>query len=193
MNRPAPAVSETADQMLIRCDEAGAFLGYERRDVCHSGDGCLHRAIVLVLVDPAGRILLQRRRNTLWNDTWDVAGATHPLHIADGDESDEDAARRCMQVEWNTDAPLEERGTYLYRAFEAHGVEWERVSIWQATVPVATVDKANPEHAWDARWIEAAELAQQTADAPESFAPWALHTLEVLAGRGKARYGAGYT
>jgi isopentenyldiphosphate isomerase len=83
--------------MVVTPDDA--FVGYASRDECHTGQGRLHRALVGILFNGRGQILLQKRKSHLWDNFWDITAATHPLHLPSGDESYEAAMRRCLQAE----------------------------------------------------------------------------------------------
>src|SRR6266545_1446555 len=98
--------SSAAKQILILVDDHGNATGYAPRAVCHDGDGERHAAVAVVLFNAAGDVLLQRRRSSLWDGFWDITGATHPLHLAAGDESFEEAARRCLRAEWHVPPAL---------------------------------------------------------------------------------------
>ena len=169
------------DQMLILCDDAGKAIGYAPRAECHTGDGRQHQAIMVFLRDAQGRVSLQRRRHRLWDGHWDLGGATHPLHTADGDESAEAAARRCLRAEWNVDLPVQRLFEFRYRAEDgARGVEVEHCVVFVALCQEPL--DANPEHAYAVRWETVAACHAQIDADPTRFTPWARDALLRLNG-----------
>lgn len=87
------------EQMLVVVDGSDRVLGYTPRSLCHAGSGRLHRAVLVLLYDGQRRLLLQKRKAELWDGYWDLAGATHPLHLATHDESYESAGQRMLREE----------------------------------------------------------------------------------------------
>src|SRR3990172_5782082 len=92
-------------QTLIVVDDADTIVRYAPREECHTGDGLHHRAIMLMVFNAQGRVLLQNRKHRLFDGLWDGAGATHPLHTDAGDESYEQSGTRCLREEWDMAAP----------------------------------------------------------------------------------------
>ena len=106
------------DTTVILVDESNNFLGYEKKEIAHSGDGKHHRAIAIFLFNSKGEMLLQRRKHKRWDNVWDVAGATDVLHVDGRDESYEETGRRCMQKEWNMTVSL--RTLFGFNYFERY-------------------------------------------------------------------------
>jgi isopentenyl-diphosphate delta-isomerase type 1 len=165
-------------QQLIVVDAADSFLGYASRADCHWAQGLLHRAIALLIVNDRSEVLLQKRRNHLWDGYWDITGATHPLHLPERDESYEEAAERCLLAEWGIHAEL--RPAFAFTYFATHGEECENelccLLVGRYDGPIAHV----PDHAYGSRWVSLADLAAEVRSAPESFTPWALVVVERL-------------
>lgn len=69
------------DQIILAVDSAGNFTGqYIPKSVGHTGKGQRHLAISVLLFNDKGQVLLQKRKHQVFDDIWDVTGATHPLH-----------------------------------------------------------------------------------------------------------------
>jgi isopentenyl-diphosphate delta-isomerase len=169
------------EQTLILVDQHDRQLGYAPRRDCHQGEGLLHRAIVVVLVDAAGRLLLQQRRSSLWDGYWDITGATHPLHLDDRDESYLEAAQRCLADEWAVvDAPLALVTAFQYFAPFGDHCEHEYCALltgrWERPV------RLNPAHGYAQRWLAPADCRAEMAAQPAQFTPWAHLTLAHLTG-----------
>jgi isopentenyl-diphosphate Delta-isomerase len=169
------------DQQLMVVDAADNLVGYASRAESHRGQGLLHRAIALALVNGKGEILLQRRRNRLWDGFWDVTGATHPLHHGERDESYLEAAQRCLLTEWGAQVEVEPAFSFTY--FAQHGEECEHelccLLVGRYDGPIRHL----PDHAYGARWLALADLAAELDREPDTFTPWCRVIVERLLAR----------
>lgn len=168
-----PASSDTVvsfdDEPLIRVDSEDNLLGFESKNVCHDGDGLLHRAFSIFLFDRQGRLLLQQRspQKPLWPGFWANSCCSHPRR----GESNTEAASRRIREELGVTPPL----TFLYR-FEYHarygdlGSEHELCSVYAAVddYPI----RVNVNEIADIQWIEPDALDAELAEYPERYAPW---------------------
>lgn len=171
------------EQTLVLVDDGGRPTGHAPRPDCHRGDGLRHLAIQLCLFDGAGRVLLQERRSALWDRTWDLAGATHPLRLADGqDESLEEAAQRCLRDEWGIALALEERFAFDY--FEREGEWCENEHCVLFTGVFDGTPRPDPRFAYGYRWAEVEELSAAIARDRAAYTPWARVALELLVENG---------
>jgi isopentenyl-diphosphate Delta-isomerase len=163
-------------QTLILVDEQDNKLGYASRDDCHRWPGRLHRAIVLVICNARGDLLMQRRRSGLWDACWDVTGATHPLHTPRGDESYRQSAERCLRVEWGVEVPLTREFAFVYAEQQGERGERELCELYrgQHDGPV----RLDPAHGYDYHWC-----ALEQARALEPLTPWGALVLARLANR----------
>lgn len=166
------------DQQLIVVDATDKVVGYASRAECHWAQGLLHRAIALVLVNGEGQILLQQRRNHLWDGFWDITGATHPLHRGERDESYEEAAERCLLNEWGVHVEVDPAFSFTY--FATHGDECENefccLLVGRYDGPISHV----PDHAYGARWLALQDLAAELFHKPDTFTPWGRVVVERL-------------
>lgn len=168
-------------ETLILVDERNTTLGYAPRHECHAGDGHLHRAIVVVLVDRAHRVLLQHRKSALWDGYWDVTGATHTLHRQAGEESCVDAAQRCLVAEWGLerlDSALNVQFGFTY--FERHGAFCENEYCFVVTGEYTGPVRVNPRHAYGFRWMNLEQCKDELLIPSSNFTPWARITLSRL-------------
>jgi isopentenyl-diphosphate delta-isomerase type 1 len=166
-------------QTLILVDEANTTLGYAPREECHAGDGLLHRAVAVVLLDRQQRILLQHRRSPLWDGFWDLTAATHPL-VSDGrEESCLDAAQRCLSSEWNIETQLHERFAFTY--FERHGVSSENEYCVVYTGEYDPPVSPNPDCAYGFHWLPFDACQQDLNESIRTYTPWAYIALSRMA------------
>lgn len=168
-----------SEQTLILVDEHDRFEGYLSREECHKGNGRRHRAIAVILHDRVGRILLQKRKSKLWDSYWDVAGATHPLHLGDKDETYGESAIRFLKDEWNVAVPVKELFAFNY--FERFGEDCENEYCMILAGECGTDIEFNSEFAYDKRWIGFRECLTQVREHPGSFTPWAVLSIENAA------------
>ncbi len=175
------------EQVLQLCDAQGRVTGTAPRGPCHAGDGLRHLAILLVVHDGRGRLLLQRRRARLWDGCWDLAGATHPLARPAGLETLAQAAHRCLADEWGIAGAPRRLGAFTYFAREGPEAENEHCVILGVVHTGAVAPAAAHAHAW--RWAPRAEVEQEMAADPARWTPWARLAMEHLRGRPLDRAG----
>ena len=167
-------------QTLILVDTEDTVVGYAPRTECHLGNGKLHRAIAVALFNERQEILLQKRKSFLWDGFWDIAGATHPLHLPDRDETYGEAAQRFLRAEWN--AAVSVRTILSFTYFERFQ-EYCENEVCALLVGTCTSNiQSNPDFAYDMRWVPLEKCLADLKQHPLSFTPWAKIVLEKLPG-----------
>jgi isopentenyl-diphosphate delta-isomerase len=147
---------------------------------CHKGDGVLHRAFSVFLLDPAGRILLQRRSalKPLWPGFWSNSCCSHPRW----EESLEDAVDRRLVEELGVRTDVDLLHSFIYHArFGDIGSEREFCHVFLGTLPSADVHP-DPTEISEVRWATKEEIEIEIANSAHAFTPWFLQ--EWLAIRG---------
>ncbi|MGI5212364.1 isopentenyl-diphosphate Delta-isomerase [Plantactinospora sp. CA-290183] len=162
-------------------DETGSPIGSRTVDEAHRAPGLLHRAFSVLLVDPAGRVLLQRRAavKTRFPLRWANTCCGHP---APG-QPVETAAHRRLGEELGIGAlPLTEIGVYLYRAEDpATGrVEYEYDHVLRGEFTPEDSVLPDPDEVADLRWVHPDELRAALAADPTGYAPWLGGVLRQL-------------
>lgn len=170
-------------QEVILCDEQGHPTGeYAERDEAHRGKGQRHLAIVLLLLDAEGRALLQRRKHPLFDGLWDLTGATHPLRrVGKPDETLEEAARRCLDAEYDLTGRvqgLRSVGGFAYYAPDGEQCENEYCHVVVGQLVGTVVAKATA--AYETRWLPLPELLCELEADPGRFTPWAVASRPIL-------------
>jgi len=171
-------------QIIIACDSEGVFKGeYIPKTVGHTGEGRRHLAIAVTVYNSKGQILLQRRKHQVFDDIWDVTGATHPLHRKDGtDETLEEATLRCLKVEYNIDPiPLKNLGAFNYFA-PYHTVQGEYCENEHCYLLIGEHNgsfKLNPEVSYGYKWMGKQEFLNDIAVHPEIYSPWAVKATKM--------------
>ena len=162
-------------------DPAGHPTGESTVDDAHRAPGKLHRAFSVLLVDGAGRLLLQRRSaaKTRFPLRWANACCGHP---APGEPVVAAAARRLHEELYATGIALHELGVYAYRADDPDTgrVEHEYDHVLLGRVDTDLTLAPDPAEVDDLRWVEPAALAAEIAARPHVFAPWLTGVLALL-------------
>jgi isopentenyl-diphosphate delta-isomerase len=139
----------------------------------HRRPGRLHRAFSVLLVDPAGRLLLQQRAaaKTRFPLRWANACCGHP---APGAAVVAEASRRLAEELGVRAVALAELGVYVYRADDpATGrVEHEYDHVLLGRVGTEPALDPDPAEVAALRWVAAPELAAGLAEDPDAYAPW---------------------
>lgn len=171
------------NQIILACDDNGNFDNeYIPKEVGHTGDGRRHLAIAVLLYNDTGEVLLQRRRHKVFDDIWDLTGATHPLHLEKHDETFEEATERCLEREYGIPrgtVPLENLGTFNYFAEYKDGFcENEHCALLIGRYNSDL--KLNTEVGYGHKWIGKDEFLVDIQSNPTMYSPWAVAGLPLL-------------
>ncbi|MGC1213901.1 MAG: isopentenyl-diphosphate Delta-isomerase [Micromonospora sp.] len=154
-------------------DDTGHPLGEATVATAHQPPGRLHRAFSVLLVDPAGRVLLQRRAaaKTRFPLRWANSCCGHP---APGESLVEAANRRLTEELGAAPVALTEVGVYVYYAEDpATGrVEFEYDHVLRADVPADLRTVPDPDEVAELRWVDPTELEADLDVDPRAYAPW---------------------
>lgn len=172
-------------QIILAVDDNGKFLEYIPKEVGHTGPGRRHLAIAVILQNSKGQVLLQKRKHKIFNDIWDITGATHPLHGENGlDESLEEATRRCLRVEWGIEeiGEIKQVGVFNYFA-PYHTVQGEFCENEHCFLMVGDYDgevKIDPKLGYGYKWTDKQEFLIDIESNPKKYAPWAKEGVNIL-------------
>jgi len=164
-----PVVSSDHDELIL-VDPADRELGYLSKERCHDGDGVLHRAFSLFVVDSAGRVLMQQRAGDkrLWPGYWSNACCSHPRR---GEEAAQAVVRRASEELGIDIAAVQYLFKFEYHArFDASGSEHELCYVYVAYSDAEPMPNRNEVDGWD--WYTPAEIDDMLAESPEAFTPW---------------------
>ncbi len=162
-------------------DPAGYPTGKATVEEAHRAPGQLHRAFSVLLMDPDGRILLQRRSaaKTRFPLRWANACCGHP---SPGVTVGAAASRRLAEELSVSGVALRELGVYTYCAGDpATGRverEYDHVLLGRvsADLPVAP----DPAEVDGLRWVTPAALVEEVTAEPAAFAPWLAGVVRLL-------------
>lgn len=173
------------DQIILAVNEAGEFDGeYIPKWVGHTGKGQRHLAISVLLFNDKGEVLLQKRKHKVFDDIWDVTGATHPLHRPDGtDETLEEATLRCLDREYDIkQADLKNHGMFDYYAQYDDLCENEHCAILTGEYNGSL--KLNDEVGYGYKWMNKQEFLTDIEANPTNYSPWAIPAVKLLKEQG---------
>ncbi|HSV66711.1 MAG TPA: isopentenyl-diphosphate Delta-isomerase [Mycobacteriales bacterium] len=159
-------------------DSDGAPVGACPVDEAHRAPGLLHRAFSVLLFDPAGRILLQRRAldKSRFGGLWSNTCCSHP---APGESPCAAAARRLAE-ELGMAAPgLTDVGVYRYYAADPGGVWVEREHDHVLVGRTSADPEPAPSEVDSWRWADVPVLHAELAERPELFTPWFAGVLRI--------------
>jgi len=171
-------------------DPTGRAIGQATVDAAHRAPGQLHRAFSVLLLDPADRLLLQRRAavKTRFPLRWANACCGHP---APGEPPVSAAGRRLAEELDLTGVDLTEVGVYVYRADdpETGRVEHEYDHVLLGRVAAEPVLRPDPTEVAAVRWEPLAGLPTVIAADPAAYAPWLAGVVATLAGPSSPQVG----
>jgi isopentenyl-diphosphate delta-isomerase len=155
-------------ELVILVDEAGRPIGTAPKIPAHL-EGLRHRALSVIICDPKGRLLLQKRHADKYHSggLWTNACCSHPRP----GEATADAASRRLQEEMGISCPLSMLFEVPYRSALGNGMiehEWVHVLAGCYTGRL-TVD---PREADGYAWIEPPALLADVQLRPLSYSVW---------------------
>jgi isopentenyl-diphosphate Delta-isomerase len=161
---------------LILVDEDDRPVGTEEEIVCHQGDGILHRAFTILIINARGEYLLQRRSGDklLWPLCWETTCSGHPRV---GEDLEEAAGKRLAE-ELGFSVAMRDVGRFIYKvAYDGAGIEWEVCHLL-----VGSFDgEARPDAAEvaEVRHVDLATLQAEIAAGRGEYAPWLEPALDT--------------
>lgn len=164
----------TREQDLVELvDPSGTPVGSTTVDKAHQPPGQLHRAFSVLLTDPSGRVLLQRRAavKTRFPLRWANACCGHP---GPGSAVTDAATRRLNEELGVGGVTLNEVGVYVYQATDAanNRVEQEYDHVLLGRVDPDLPLAPDPAEVAELRWVSENDLERDMADGSDGYAPW---------------------
>ncbi len=157
------------DEKLILVDPEDHVIGYENKDVCHQGEGILHRAFSIFIFNDKLELLLQQRSKDkkLWGLYWSNTCCSHPRK----GETYEQATLRRLKEELGFEAPLTFLFKFQYQArFGEIGSENEVCSVYVGKSN--QLPSPNPNEIADWKYISVEQLENEMKARPDRFTPW---------------------
>jgi isopentenyl-diphosphate delta-isomerase len=175
----AEIVSDDSD-LLILVDETDQPIGELDKSTCHNGEGILHRAFSLFVLNGQGKILLQKRAKSkrLWGGYWSNSCCSHPRV---GETIEEAVTRRSNQeIGISVDAKFIYKFEYAAQFGDA-GSERELCSVYVAQTEAEPI--LNTEEVSHCKWVSPANLDKALATNPDHYTPWLQLEWHTLRGQ----------
>lgn len=167
-------------QFIIACSNQGKFLEYIPKEVGHTGQGRRHLAITVLLYNKNGEVLLQKRKHKIFDNIWDLTGATHPLHFDRGDESLEQATWRCLEVEYGIKDKVPVKNLGFFNYFSQYGKYCENEHCALMVGEYNGEVSLNPEAGYEYKWMDKKEFLKDIEKNPQNYTPWAKEGAKIL-------------
>jgi isopentenyl-diphosphate Delta-isomerase len=170
-----------ARQIILAVDDQGKFLDYIPKEEGHKGEGRRHLAICVLLQNSKGEVLLQKRKHKIFDNIWDITGATHPLH-KDKDETLEETTWRCLEEEWGITEkiPLKNLGFFNYFAKYNDTCENEHCAMMIGEYDGEV--NLNPDMGYEYKRVSKEEFLKDIKANPKKYTPWARQVSRLLQG-----------
>ncbi len=170
------------DQIILAVGDNGNFNGqYIKKQIAHQGEGQRHLAITVLLFNKNGEVLLQQRKHQVFDDLWDLTGATHPLHKKDGtDETIEEATQRCLEVEYGISEKVKLTNLGFFNYFAKYGDLCENEHCAMLIGEYNGQVNLNSEVGYGYKWMDKEEFLKNIAKNPNSYTPWAIKGAKLL-------------
>ncbi len=166
--RSADVVSFDSEKLIL-VNAADEEIGCLPKSACHDGEGVLHRAFSLFILNKAGEVLLQRRsaQKRLWPLYWANSCCSHPRHREDMQQ----AVARRLHEELGMRAELVFLYKFIYQAkFGEQGAEHELCWVYVGRSSDEVQPNTNEIADW--RYVAPEDLDRELLQHPERFTPW---------------------
>ncbi|MBU3957420.1 NUDIX domain-containing protein [Patescibacteria group bacterium] len=190
------------EQIILACTKDGKFSGrYVPKIKAHQGRGTTHLAIAVLLFNSKGEVLLQKRKHQIFDNLWDLTGATHPLHLKNGvDETFKEAALRCLKREYGITQKvnLQNLGAFNYFARDnkqkrIRGRETDDTHFSKYKNGLCENEycylligeyngklSLNSEIGYQYKWVDKGEFLKDISQNPQNYTPWAKEAIKIL-------------
>lgn len=155
------------NEQILVVNENDEIVGLDSKENCHSGNGILHRAITIFIINKKNEILLCKRRilKKLWSDFWDTSCSTHVRQ----DETYEQAGERRLKEELGFSCKLKFVSKFQYQAkFQNIGSENEICALLIGNY-TGDVDP-NTDEVSNYKWVSVEQLKNEINNT--DISPW---------------------
>lgn len=167
-------------QIILAVDDKGNFLEYIPKEAGHTGKGKRHLAIAVLIYNSKGEVLLQRRKHQIFDNIWDITGATHPLHRKDGSsESLEEATWRCLDVEYGIKEKIPLKNLGFFNYFKDYGDFCENEHCFLMIGEYDGEVNLNPAMGYEYKWLNKDEFLKDIVQNPQNYTPWAVASMDL--------------
>lgn len=161
---------------LVKVNKNDEMLDLEDKLKSHLGQGILHRAFTIFVLNSKNQLLIQKRSKNkfLWPSIWETSCSSHPL----SGENYIAAGRRRLKEEWGFYCRLKLLDKFKYKAkYKNIGSENELCAFLIGRYNGKVMP--NPKEIVEWRWIDIKELKKDLAKNPKKYAPWLKIALKI--------------
>lgn len=157
-------------ECILVVDENDNILREDEKVKCHLGDGILHRAITMMIMDSKGRYLVTKRskKKMLWPGFWDGSISSHQHK----DETDEQAVRRRVKEELGVECKEVEFVLKLRYQSKYKDVGSENEIDYFFVVRGVDEIVPNKDEISDHKFLTLEELKGEMETKSDSYGPW---------------------
>ncbi|MBI3336383.1 isopentenyl-diphosphate Delta-isomerase [Candidatus Peregrinibacteria bacterium] len=160
--------------LVTLVNENGKIIGTADRESAHSGKGKLHRAFSIFIFKKNDVLLQKRAPHKLFGSLWTNTCCSHPRP----NETAIDAALRRLKEEFGFDCPLTECGSFIYRAHDKKGTEYEYDIVFVGEISDRTPVTPDTNEIAEWKWMNIEELKDDLKNNPEKYSPWLPQALK---------------
>ena len=167
-------------ERIVIVDGNDNLMGEEDKDICHNGDGILHRGFLAMVLSADGELLLAQRsgQKRLWPGFWDGTVASH---LAVGEDYVTAAKRRLVEEIGLSTDNIKYLFKFQYRA------KYKDVRSENEICAVMLVDGVdtgtifpNSAEIVSVRAITQRALTEDIMKNPGAYTPWLILALEYI-------------
>jgi isopentenyl-diphosphate delta-isomerase len=159
----------TKNSKIILVDDNDQRIAAEEKVKCHLGQGILHRAFSIFILNNNKKLLLQKRAEgkMLWAGFWSNTCCSHP----EENENILKSAKKRLKEEFGFECPLKLIGKFKYQAnFKDVGSENEFCYVFSGEYNGKVFP--NKKEISEYKWIDMEELKNKIKNSPENYTPW---------------------
>src|SRR3989338_3470242 len=168
------------NQTILACDDNGKFLEYIPRMEGHLGHGKRHIGITIVLLNKKGQMLLQRRKHLVFDNIWCFTADTHPLHLGERDETNEEACVRCLDREYAIKKKINFNNYGKFNYFGIYKQYCENENCFLMVGEYNGKFILNPEAGYEYKWVSKEDFLKDFEENPKKYAPGVPEGVELL-------------
>jgi len=162
--------------LVTLVNESGEHTGTSDRENAHRGEGKLHRAFSIFIFKTNEVLLQKRASHKLFGNLWTNTCCSHPRP----EEEIIDAAKRRLQEELDITCDLKECGSFIYKAHDEKGTEYEYDTVFVGQLADDTTITPDMNEITEWKWMDIQQLQKDLAKNPHHYTPW-LHQALLLA------------
>ena len=154
---------------LILVNASDDVIGKAEKKSCHIGDGILHRAFSIFIINSSDEVLIHKRSHhkMLWPGFWSNSCCSHPRY----GESLEDAVHRRLMEELSIRSKLSFLYSFTYQAkYLDIGSENELCHVYAGRSDDISYPKSS--EIVDIKYVHYQSLTEEINNFPDQFTPW---------------------